>query len=266
MRIGTNPLASYLRINQRASDEEDPGVHRDQRSVRRASAGTSGATSSGSASSSPATGHARIKGSREVWPNLQDAMANSIRLGGVATIVGITIGLSIGVFAALRPGSLRDTFVNTGGVLRALDPAVRVGRPVPAGLRRLLGRWYGEPLLPTSGVYPTGSRGFDLWLMVKHMVLPVTVVAIQMIADVREVHAGVVARGARTATTCARRARRASANGRVLVRHALRNALIPVVTVAAIDVGAILGGLIITESMFSYPGMGEYFLAGVHRG
>ena len=47
---------------------------------------------------------------------------------------------------------------------------------------------------------------------------------------------------------------------RVLVSHALRNALIPVVTVAAIDIGAIVGGLIITERMFSYPGMGDYFL------
>ena len=53
---------------------------------------------------------------------------------------------------------------------------------------------------------------------------------------------------------------------RVLVRHALRNALIPVVTVAAIDIGAILGGLIITEGVFSYPGMGEYFLSAYTEG
>ena len=52
----------------------------------------------------------------------------------------------------------------------------------------------------------------------------------------------------------------------MLVRHALRNALIPVVTVAAIDVGAILGGLIITEGVFSYPGMGVYFLDAYGEG
>ena len=44
---------------------------------------------------------------------------------------------------------------------------------------------------------------------------------------------------------------------RVLVSHALRNALIPIVTVAALDIGAILGGLIITENIFNYPGMGD---------
>jgi len=53
---------------------------------------------------------------------------------------------------------------------------------------------------------------------------------------------------------------------RVLVRHALRNALIPIVTVAAIDIGAILGGLIITENIFSYPGLGMFFLDAYGNG
>lgn len=53
---------------------------------------------------------------------------------------------------------------------------------------------------------------------------------------------------------------------RVLVRHALRNALIPIVTVAAIDIGAILGGLIITENVFSYPGLGNFFLGAYANG
>jgi peptide/nickel transport system permease protein len=52
----------------------------------------------------------------------------------------------------------------------------------------------------------------------------------------------------------------------VIVRHALRNALIPVVTVAAIDVGAILGGLIITERIFEYPGMGLYLINALGNG
>ena len=54
-----------------------------------------------------------IKGNREVWPNLKDAMANSLRLGGIAAIIGIVLGCTFGVFAALKPGSLRDGSVNT---------------------------------------------------------------------------------------------------------------------------------------------------------
>jgi peptide/nickel transport system permease protein len=53
---------------------------------------------------------------------------------------------------------------------------------------------------------------------------------------------------------------------RVIVRHALRNALIPVVTYSAIDVGALIGGLVITESIFSIHGMGLYFLDAFRNG
>jgi len=53
---------------------------------------------------------------------------------------------------------------------------------------------------------------------------------------------------------------------RVVVRHALRNALIPIVTVAAIDIGAVIGGLIITERIFEYRGMGDFFLTAYENG
>jgi peptide/nickel transport system permease protein len=53
---------------------------------------------------------------------------------------------------------------------------------------------------------------------------------------------------------------------RVIVRHAMRNALIPLTTQVAIDVGAIAGGLIITEAIFEYPGMGRYFVDALFRG
>jgi peptide/nickel transport system permease protein len=51
-----------------------------------------------------------------------------------------------------------------------------------------------------------------------------------------------------------------------LFKHGFRNALIPVVTIAALDIGSIIGGLIITENIFSYPGMGMYFLSAFDSG
>ena len=54
-----------------------------------------------------------IKGSREVWPQLKDALANTLRLGAAASTVGISVGLLLGIFAALRPGGRRDVTVNT---------------------------------------------------------------------------------------------------------------------------------------------------------
>ncbi|MBM3656640.1 MAG: ABC transporter permease [Actinobacteria bacterium] len=261
LRIGTDPVASYKRINPRASKAkiaqyiEVNGL--DPNFVR---------------------GYFRwlgnfvtldwprsIKGSREVWPQLKDALANTIRLGVAASSVGIVIGLGLGVFAALRPGGRRDVAVNTAAFVGISIPPY-----VSAILFQLLfavywSRWFGSTLFPTSGVYPPGQLGFDLGLMLKHMVLPTFVVAIQIIAvysrymrsSLLDVLNSEYMRTARS---------KGISEARVLFRHGLRNALIPVVTIAALDVGAIVGGLIITENVFSYPGMGKYFLSAFGEG
>jgi len=261
LRIGTDPVASYKRINPRATKAkiaqyiEVNGL--DPNFVR---------------------GYFRwlgnfvtldwprsIKGSREVWPQLKDALANTIRLGVAASSVGIVIGLALGVFAALRPGGRRDVAVNTAAFVGISIPPY-----VSAILFQLLfavywSRWFGSTLFPTSGVYPPGQLGFDLGLMLKHMVLPTFVVAIQIIAvysrymrsSLLDVLNSEYMRTARS---------KGISEARVLFRHGLRNALIPVVTIAALDVGAIVGGLIITENVFSYPGMGKYFLSAFGEG
>jgi peptide/nickel transport system permease protein len=97
------------------------------------------------------------------------------------------------------------------------------------------------------------------------MILPVTVVAIQIIAtysqymraSLLEVKESEYMRTARSKGISERR---------VVVHHALRNALIPIVTLAAIQVGAIVGGLIITERIFEYKGTGDYLITALGNG
>ncbi|NCV86154.1 MAG: ABC transporter permease [Oxalobacteraceae bacterium] len=192
-------------------------------------------------------------------------MANTIRLGTLASVVGITIGFLLGIFAALKPGGRRDVAVNTAAFIGISIPPY-----ISAVLLQLLfavywGRWFGSSLFPTSGVYPPGHSGFDPVLMLKHMALPTIVVAIQVIAtysrymrsSLLEVLNSDFMRTARS---------KGISEVRVLFRHGVRNALIPVVTIAAIDVGGIVGGLIITENIFDYPGMGRYFLRAFDQG
>ena len=107
--------------------------------------------------------------------------------------------------------------------------------------------------------------GFDLGLRIRHLVLPVAVVAIQVIAvysrymraSLLEVKHSDYMRTARSKGISERR---------VIVRHALRNAMIPIVTVAALDVGAIIGGLIITERIFEYNGTGDFLITALSNG
>jgi peptide/nickel transport system permease protein len=264
LRLGTDPLKSYLRVNQRASEKkiqqyiEVNGLYNGVGGYLRGYFQWLTGFLTGDWPRS-------IKGSREVWPEFKAAMFNTLRLGLVSSFIGITIGLGLGIFVALKPGSLRDTTVNTGAFVAVSTPPY-----VSALLLQLVfavywSRWFGEPLFPTSGVYPPGHQGFDLFLMLKHMALPVFVIVIQVVA----VYARYM-RASLLETLNSEYMRTARAKGiserRVLVRHALRNALIPIVTVAAIDIGAILGGLIITERVFSYPGLGDFFLGAYENG
>ncbi|MGZ4767664.1 MAG: ABC transporter permease, partial [Ilumatobacteraceae bacterium] len=130
-----------------------------------------------------------------------------------------------------------------------------------------LTRWLGlsHPLLPTSGVYPAGHKGFDLVLRLKHLTLPIVVVAIQIIAVYSRYMRASLLEVVNSDYLRTARAKGISER-RILVRHALRNALIPIVTVAAIDIGGIIGGLIITEGIFNIPGVGHALYQAIIRG
>jgi peptide/nickel transport system permease protein len=264
LRIGTDPVASYKRVNQRASAKkiqqyiEVNGLYDGFGGYIKGYFQWLGGFLTGDWPRS-------IKGSREVWPAFKEAMMNTLRLGITSSVIGISIGLALGVFVALKPGSLRDSATNSVAFIAVSTPPY-----VSALLLQLVfavywTRWFGEPLLPTSGVYPPGNQGFDLWLMIKHMILPITVVVIQVVAVYTR-----YMRASLLEVLNSEYMRTARAKGiserRVLVRHALRNALIPIATVAALDFGAILGGLIITEGIFSYPGLGDFFLTAYGNG
>jgi len=263
IRIGTDPVASYLRLNPRASEakvqqyKEVNGLvgsvpEQYFRWLKNFVTGDWGNS---------------IKGNRPVWPELKNALANTIVLGGISVIVGVGLGILIGTVAALRQYSKFDSFSSTGAFVGLSIPPF-----ISAVLLQMLfavyfTKWFGlsKPFLPTSGVYPPGQRGFDLVLRLKHLILPVTVVAIQIVAvytrymraSLLEVKNSEYMRTARAKGVSERR---------VVIRHAMRNALIPVTTAAAIDFGAIIGGLIITERIFEYRGMGDFFLTAFENG
>lgn len=263
LRIGTDPVQSYLRINPRASQAKIQQYREANGLV-------------GSIVDQYFTwlrhfltfnwGRS-IKGSRPVWPELRAAMGNTMLLGVLSTIVGVVIGLGIGIACALRPRSLIDQTSTTGAFVGISVPPFVAAILLQLLFAIVLTRWFGldKPLLPTSGVYPAGHKGFDLVLRLKHLVLPVIVVSIQIIAVYsRYMRASLI----EVSTSDYLRTARAKgiSERRVLVRHALRNALIPIVTVAAINIGGIIGGLIVTERIFENRGMGDFFLTAYQNG
>jgi peptide/nickel transport system permease protein len=208
-----------------------------------------------------------IKGNRPVWPDLKAAMVNSLVLGLTASFVGITIGLGIGILSALRQYSKFDTAATGAAFVGISMPPFVSAVLLQVFFAIMITSWLNldKPFLPVAGIYPPGQTEFDLWLRMKHMILPVTVVAIQIIA--------VYSRYMRASLLDVKESdymRTARAKGiserKVVIHHALRNAMIPVVTVAALDFGLIVGGLIITERIFEFRGTGDYLLTALGNG
>lgn len=196
-----------------------------------------------------------------VWPDLWTAIRNTLQLGVAAWLVTVTAGVAIGTISAMKHNSPID-HVATGGSFIALSLP-----PFIFGL--VLQIFVGIYFKNTLGEFFIISNGtrFDMWSAdrFKAMVLPMMTVAVQGIA--------IYSRYLRSSMLDVLNAdylRTARAKGvaerRVIVRHAMRNALIPLVTFSALDIGALFGGLIITEQLFEWHGMGWYFLRAFGEG
>jgi peptide/nickel transport system permease protein len=254
VRIGWDPVASYKRANPRASQAkvdqyiEVNGLYPGFTGYVRGYAEWLWQFVQG-----PDAWPRSIKGQAEVYPQLRYAFFNTLRLAGIAATLGIAVGLIVGIIAARKPGGVTDSSINGSAFFLGAIP------PFVSGVVLQLVFAVQLKWLPPGGVYPPGQQGFDLVLMLKHLVLPVAVVAIQTIA----VYARYM-RASLLEVSTADYLRTARSKGisdyRVLMRHGVRNALVPVVTIIGIDIGALLGGLIITENIFNYPGMGVYFI------
>jgi peptide/nickel transport system permease protein len=202
-----------------------------------------------------------LQTNEDVWPGLWAAIRNTLQLGVAALLVTVAAGVAIGTISALRHNSPID-HVATGGSFIALSMP-----PFVFGLMlQIVVGIYFKNSLGELFIIGNGTR-FDMWSVdrFKALVLPVLTVAVQGIA--------IYSRYLRSSMLDVLNAdylRTARAKGvaerRVIIRHAMRNALIPLVTYSAIDIGALLGGLIITEQLFEWHGMGWYFLRSFAEG
>ena len=204
---------------------------------------------------------------RPVYPDMMEALRNTLVLGVAGVGVSLLIGVGVGIYSALRQYSFFD-YLATGVAFLGLSmPTFWFALMVQLILGVYVTRWFGltHPLFYTTGMTTPGVEGFDLVDRLKHIALPTLVLAVQIIAVYsRYMRASMLevlqSDFLRTARAKGVRERR------VLVRHGMRNALIPLTTQVALDVGAIAGGLIITETIFSWPGMGQLFISAIELG
>jgi len=204
---------------------------------------------------------------RPVLPDIRSALANTAVLGLVAVGFALFVGVAVGLYSSLRQYSMFDNVATGAAFLGLSIPNFWFALLLQIFFGVYLTRWFHltDPIFPTAGLYTPGEQGFDLLDRARHLVLPMLVLSVQIIAYYsRYMRASMLevlhSDYLRTARAKGLRERR------VIVRHAMRNALIPLTTQVALDVGAIAGGLIITEAIFEYPGMGRFFIDAMFRG
>jgi peptide/nickel transport system permease protein len=204
---------------------------------------------------------------RDVWDILRPALGNTLVLVTFAASISLLVGITIGTVSAVRRGSFFDHSATGFAFFGFSVPTFWMALMVQLFFGLYLANWLGitPPLLPTAGVYPPGHQGFDPILRTKYLLLPAFVLAVQLVAvysrymraSMLEVLNSDYIRTARS---------KGVGEKTVLVKHGVRTALIPVTTQFAVDIGALVGGLIITERIFQYPGMGNLFLEALFDG
>ena len=192
---------------------------------------------------------------RPAGPVIAEALGRSLTLAGLAFILVATFGIGFGVIAATRAGRLSDHAL---GLMQLIFIAV------PDFFWAILAilifaSWLGW--LPATGSAPI-TDGVGPWAA--HLVLPVLVLALGLIA-----HVSRLTRAAMLETLRSRYILMARAKGlserRVLWRHAAPNAMLPAITILAIDFGLLIGGVVVVETVFAFPGLGRLLVYAIEH-
>ena len=183
-------------------------------------------------------------------------LRNSAWLAGFALGAVALVAIPLGTLAALRRGRWLDLAILTGSYIGISVPEFVTGMVL---ILVLAG--------PSLHLFPTGdyaplAAGLRTWL--SHLVLPALTLTLVLLAHVlRQTRSGLVEVLQSAYVRTARL--KGATERRVVVRHALRNGLLPAVTVIALDLGYLMGGIVVVEEVFAYPGMGRLILYAIQN-
>lgn len=197
---------------------------------------------------------------RPVWDKIMDAMPLTLCLNISGLILVMILSVPLGVWVAMKPNGVRDAVVMV---------CLYVGLAAPSVWLALLGmQFFGVTLgwVPLSGLESFGADKWGWWArsmdILWHLALPLGVGLVGGIAGICRFIRGSMIETLRQDYVLTARAKGAK-ESRVLKTHALRNALLPVVTILGLSVPGLIGGSVIMESLFALPGLGQLFYNAV---
>jgi len=181
-----------------------------------------------------------------------ERLGPTLLLMGTTLIVSVAAGIVLGLLAASRAGSWRDTLISILALVSYATPLFWVGLMLIVVFSVKLD-W-----LPTSGMETVGAFK-EGWARVadigRHLILPaLTLSLFYMALYVRLMRAALLEQAGMDYVTTARA--KGLTEARIMLSHVTRNALLPVVTMAGVQMGNLLGGSVVVESVFAWPGLG----------
>ena len=188
-----------------------------------------------------------------VGPALFLALSRSLLLAACAILLMLVVAVPLGIIAALRRGGPVDLLAGLVSYLGVSLPEFVTGTLLLVLMADRL-QW-----LPATGYVPLTDNFFD---GLRHLVLPALTVSFILVAHVSRMVRSEMIDVMHSDYVRAARLRGLS-KGAVLFRHALRNALLPVITIAALDIGYVLGGIIVVEEIFALPGIGRALIVAI---
>ena len=190
-----------------------------------------------------------------VGPLILERLGNSLALAGMALLVSVPLAITLGVIAGLRQGKPEDHAITVGTLFGVSMPEFVVGIVLIIVFASTF------PILPPSSLMEPDTNPFTRPAI---LVLPtVTLLAVTLAHTTRMTRASMIS------VMSTDYVRTAILKGmpwrRVVVRHALPNALLPTITIIAINIGWMIGGLIVVERVFSYPGLGQLIITAIEN-
>lgn len=189
-----------------------------------------------------------------IMPLLLERLKRSLLLGGIALVEVTVFGIAMGVYAAVRKDKLFDNIASIFSFI-----IISIPEFVSGSLMVFFLSGTGLRIFPAGGYSPL-SDGFNEWVM--HLILPSTTLTLVLLAYVMR-----MTRSSMIEVLRQNYIRTAYLKGlpenTVIFRHALKNALLPTVTLIANNIGFLIGGIVIVEMVFAYPGLGQLMINAI---
>ena len=202
-----------------------------------------------------------LRQGRKVSSLIAERLPATLELAAVSAVLGLALGIPLGVYAALRRGTFMSQAVMTGSLLGVSLPNFLIGILLILVFAVLL-KWlpsFGRGDVVAIGPFTSGLLTLD---GLKHLLLPAITLALFPMALVLRLVRSEMLEVLRTDYIKFARAR-GLPDRSVYFGHALKNTLVPVITIAGLQLGGIIAFAIVTETVFQWPGMGLLFISAV---